>query len=119
MRRGGRAVECTGLENRRPLTGTVSSNLTLSAKIDRGGIRMMQKQVLLRDEARRSIERRDSARRRHENALRAVSLQCLPHGSGEVSDDSLSEFDAATVELRAAKLEADRATRAILRGDWS
>src|SRR5579863_6220850 len=32
-RRGGRAVDCTGLENRRPLTGFVSSNLTLSAKI--------------------------------------------------------------------------------------
>ena len=31
-RRGGRAVDCTGLENRRPLTGFVSSNLTLSAK---------------------------------------------------------------------------------------
>jgi hypothetical protein len=31
-RRGGRAVECTGLENRRPFTGLVSSNLTLSAK---------------------------------------------------------------------------------------
>src|SRR5260370_40084641 len=31
-RRGGRAVECTGLENRRTLTGLVSSNLTLSAK---------------------------------------------------------------------------------------
>src|SRR5260221_10498491 len=30
-RRGGRAVECTGLENRRTLTGLVSSNLTLSA----------------------------------------------------------------------------------------
>jgi hypothetical protein len=29
--RGGRAVECTGLENRRPFTGLVSSNLTLSA----------------------------------------------------------------------------------------
>jgi hypothetical protein len=33
-RRGGRAVECTGLENRRTLTGLVSSNLTLSAKIE-------------------------------------------------------------------------------------
>src|ERR1700729_749265 len=32
IRRGGRAVECTGLENRRPFTGLVSSNLTLSAK---------------------------------------------------------------------------------------
>ena len=32
-RRGGRAVECTGLENRRPFTGLVSSNLTLSAKL--------------------------------------------------------------------------------------
>jgi hypothetical protein len=31
IRRGGRAVECTGLENRRPLTGTVGSNPTLSA----------------------------------------------------------------------------------------
>jgi hypothetical protein len=31
MRRGGRAVECTGLENRRSLTGTVGSNPTLSA----------------------------------------------------------------------------------------
>jgi hypothetical protein len=31
--RGGRVVECTGLENRRPLTGLVSSNLTLSARI--------------------------------------------------------------------------------------
>ena len=31
--RGGRAVECTGLENRRPFTGLVSSNLTLSAKM--------------------------------------------------------------------------------------
>ncbi len=30
--RGGRAVECTGLENRRTLTGLVSSNLTLSAR---------------------------------------------------------------------------------------
>ncbi len=30
-RRGGRAVECTGLENRQPFTGLVSSNLTLSA----------------------------------------------------------------------------------------
>jgi hypothetical protein len=78
---------------------------------------MMQKQMLLRDEARRSMERRDSARRRHENALRIVSMQCLPHGSGVVSDDSLSEFDAATAELRAAKLEADRAARAIFRGE--
>jgi hypothetical protein len=95
----------------------VSANLTLSANKFRGGIKMMQKQVRLRDEARRSIERRDSARRRHENALRVVSSQCLPHGSGEVSDDSLTEFDAATAELRAAKMEADRATRAILRGD--
>src|SRR6202035_1785022 len=31
IRRGGRAVDCTGLENRRLLTGLVSSNLTLSA----------------------------------------------------------------------------------------
>ncbi len=31
LRRGGRAVDCTGLENRRPFTGLVSSNLTLSA----------------------------------------------------------------------------------------
>ena len=31
--RGGRAVECTGLENRQPFTGLVSSNLTLSARI--------------------------------------------------------------------------------------
>jgi hypothetical protein len=31
MWRGGRAVDCTGLENRRPFTGLVSSNLTLSA----------------------------------------------------------------------------------------
>jgi hypothetical protein len=31
VRRGGRVVECTGLENRRPFTGLVSSNLTLSA----------------------------------------------------------------------------------------
>src|SRR5580700_6641789 len=30
-RRGGRAVECTGLENRQGLTALVSSNLTLSA----------------------------------------------------------------------------------------
>jgi hypothetical protein len=30
--RGGRAVECTGLENRHPLTGIASSNLALSAK---------------------------------------------------------------------------------------
>ncbi len=29
--RGGRAVECTGLENRRPFTGIVGSNPTLSA----------------------------------------------------------------------------------------
>ena len=33
--RGGRAVECTGLENRRPFTGLVSSNLTLSANKNR------------------------------------------------------------------------------------
>ena len=33
LRRGGRAVECTGLENRRGLTALVSSNLTLSAKL--------------------------------------------------------------------------------------
>jgi hypothetical protein len=33
LRRGGRAVECTGLENRRPLTGTVGSNPTPSAMI--------------------------------------------------------------------------------------
>jgi hypothetical protein len=32
--RGGRAVECTGLENRRPFTGLVSSNLTLSATLN-------------------------------------------------------------------------------------
>jgi hypothetical protein len=32
VRRGGRAVECTGLENRQGLTALVSSNLTLSAK---------------------------------------------------------------------------------------
>ena len=31
--RGGRAVECTGLENRRSFTGTVGSNPTLSAKL--------------------------------------------------------------------------------------
>ena len=31
MWRGGGAVERTGLENRRPFTGPVSSNLTLSA----------------------------------------------------------------------------------------
>src|SRR6266404_3129019 len=31
IRRGGRAVECTGLENRHPLTGIASSNLALSA----------------------------------------------------------------------------------------
>jgi hypothetical protein len=30
-RRGGRAVECTGLENRQGFTTLVSSNLTLSA----------------------------------------------------------------------------------------
>ena len=35
IRRGGRVVECTGLENRRPFTGLVSSNLTLSAKNNR------------------------------------------------------------------------------------
>ncbi len=35
MRRGGRAVDCTGLENRRPFTGLVSSNLTLSANKNR------------------------------------------------------------------------------------
>ncbi len=29
--RGGRAVECTGLENRRTFTGPASSNLALSA----------------------------------------------------------------------------------------
>ncbi len=29
--RGGRAVECTGLENRQTFAGFVSSNLTLSA----------------------------------------------------------------------------------------
>jgi hypothetical protein len=34
VRRGGRVVECTGLENRRPFTGLVSSNLTLSAIYD-------------------------------------------------------------------------------------
>ncbi len=34
-RRGGRAVDCTGLENRRPFTGLVSSNLTLSANTSR------------------------------------------------------------------------------------
>src|SRR6266851_1420732 len=32
VRRGGRAVECTGLENRRTLASTVGSNPTLSAK---------------------------------------------------------------------------------------
>ncbi len=32
-RRGGRAVECTGLENRQPFKGLVSSNLTLSANL--------------------------------------------------------------------------------------
>jgi hypothetical protein len=31
IRKSGRAVDCTGLENRRPFTGTVSSNLTSSA----------------------------------------------------------------------------------------
>ena len=31
LRKGGRAVECAGLENRSLLTGTVSSNLTPSA----------------------------------------------------------------------------------------
>jgi hypothetical protein len=31
FRRGGRAVDCTGLENRQPFTGLGSSNLPLSA----------------------------------------------------------------------------------------
>ena|GEM_PF-1423012 len=31
LRRGGRVVECNGLENRRAFTGTVGSNPTLSA----------------------------------------------------------------------------------------
>lgn len=33
MGRGGRVVECTGLENRQAFAGLVSSNLTLSARI--------------------------------------------------------------------------------------
>src|SRR5690606_12241435 len=31
-RRGGRVVDCTGLENRRPLAGLVSSNLTRAVR---------------------------------------------------------------------------------------
>ena len=34
VRKGGRAVECTGLENRQGRKSLVSSNLTLSANIN-------------------------------------------------------------------------------------
>tara|TARA_R110000796_G_scaffold88559_3_gene190906 strand:+ start:118671 stop:118946 length:276 start_codon:yes stop_codon:yes gene_type:complete len=42
LRRGGRAVECNGLENRRAFTGTVGSNPTLSA-IPSGSDQMSKK----------------------------------------------------------------------------
>lgn|GEM_PF-2900772 len=37
LRRCGRVVECTGLENRRGFTPSVSSNLTASASLQRYG----------------------------------------------------------------------------------
>jgi hypothetical protein len=61
------------------------------------------KRLLLEDEQLESIERRELARWRHQQALLAVNRQCLPHGSGLVSDESLIELDDATTELRAAR----------------
>lgn len=74
------------------------------------------RRLLLRDEGCRSIERRELARLQHQQALLAVNRQCLPHGSGIVSDASLNELDDATTELRAAKAEADSAIRDVFRG---
>ncbi len=77
---------------------------------------MQEKQPLPRDREDRSIERVEQARRQHQQALLAVSRQCLPHGSGIVSDVSLVELGSATTELRAAKTEAVRAIRDIFHG---
>jgi hypothetical protein len=73
------------------------------------------KRIQLRDEARRSMERRDIARQRHQDALFVIHSQCLPYGSGSVSDADLNELDDATVELRAAKAALDRVTIDMLR----
>jgi hypothetical protein len=62
------------------------------------------------------IERRELARSQHQQALLAVNRQCLPHGSGNVSEASLNELVEATTELRAAKAAADRAIQNIFRG---
>ena len=42
FRRGGRAVDCTGLENRQALTGLGGSNPSLSAKIQREEFRFVR-----------------------------------------------------------------------------
>src|SRR5579863_3981762 len=84
-RRGGRAVDCTGLENRRPLTGFVSSNLTLSATAKKKRIGALSTSLKQRGESpsKRGLAKRlakDPKRARTVHAdltWRNATLHCL------------------------------------------
>jgi hypothetical protein len=85
IRRGGRAVECTGLENRQGFTTFVSSNLTLSA--NNGGFILATNRL----EAQRATRRRGRAPIR--TAMPPMSrVSPLPALDGSISGADTAEL---------------------------
>lgn len=68
------------------------------------------------NEEHRAMLRMDRAFHRRQEAMLGMNEQWLPRGSGLPTEDSLSEFDAADEEFRAAQTECDRIAKDIRAG---
>ncbi len=68
------------------------------------------------NEQHRALLRLDQAFHRQQEAFFKLNGQGLPHGDGVLTEESMSEAEAAEKEFRAAKAEVDRITQEILAG---
>lgn len=68
------------------------------------------------NEEHRAIVRLEEAVDRKQEAFGRLNRQWLPHGTGLPTDESISEFDAAEEEFRAARAEVDRIAQEIRAG---
>lgn len=69
-----------------------------------------------KNEELRALLHQEEAFQRRQEAFFAVHRQFLPRESGQPSEDSIAEFDAAEAEWRAAQREVDRIVKEIRAG---
>lgn len=70
----------------------------------------------LRNEEHRALLRKEEAFQRQQEAHSALFKYWLPHGSGVIPEDVLTEMDRAKVEFKEAQAEIDRIANEIRTG---